>query len=91
LIGLGYCQQKSERRKPIMSFQKHQLVRLAVDKLGATFEEALIAKSTDSANPQLAAAEWAPAPIPLSQRIGAALRLRLKTILPFSLWADQSG
>lgn len=73
-----------------MSFQKHLMLRLAVDKLGATDDETYMAKPTDSSEPRLMIGEQAPATSSFSQRMGAALRLRLKTIPPFLLWIDQS-
>ena len=73
-----------------MSFQKHLLMRLAVDKLGTVDEEVRRAKPTTNADPILMTAAQALAAIPFSQRMGAVLRLRLKTILPFFLWTDQS-
>lgn len=73
-----------------MSFQKHLMLRLAVDKLGAADEEVRSAKSTDRSAPRLTTAVQAPATNPFSQRMGAVLRFRLKTILPFFLWTDQS-
>lgn len=73
-----------------MSFQKHLMLRLAVDKLGASDEEERSAKAIDNSNPRLTTAVQAPAAIPLRQRMGAVLRFRLKTILPFLLWTDQS-
>lgn len=73
-----------------MSFQKHLLLRLAVDKLGTADEEVRSAKPTDSADLILMTAAQASAAIPFSQRMGAVLRFRLKTTLPFFLWTDQS-
>lgn len=73
-----------------MSFQKHLMMRLAVDKLGAMDEEVCIAKLTDSGEPQLTTKSQTSVVSPFSQRMGAALRFRLKTILPFLLWTDQS-
>ena len=73
-----------------MSFQKHLLMRLAVDKLGTVDEVVRRAKPTTTI---LMTAAQALAAIPFSQRsqrMGAVLRLRLKTILPFFLWTDQS-
>lgn len=73
-----------------MSFQKHLMLRLAVGKLGAADEGIRSAKPTTNADPILMTAAQALAAIPCSQRMGAVLRLRLKTILPFFLWTDQS-
>ena len=73
-----------------MSFQKHLLMRLAVDKLGTVDEVVRRAKPTTNTDPILMTAAQALAAIPFSQRMGAVLRLRLKTILPFFLWTDQS-
>ena len=73
-----------------MSFQKHLLMRLAVGKLGAADEEVRRTKPTANADPILMTEAQVSAAIPCSQRMGAALRLRLKTSLPFFLWTDQS-
>lgn len=73
-----------------MSFQKHLMLHLAVNKLGAADKEIRSAKPTDNREPRLTTEVQALTTIPLSQRIGAAFRFRLKTILPFFLWTDQS-
>ncbi|MFN8495119.1 MAG: hypothetical protein U0350_46385 [Caldilineaceae bacterium] len=65
-----------------MSFQKHLLLRLSVDKLGATYEETPSTKPTDLAQTQLPAEVRAPTALPFSQRMGAVLRALLKQSCP---------